>query len=324
MTKESETYSPLKIGLLASITIWFLFSFHELFKAFTSINEYSSFSGPAAFWVQITDISGAIGLISRTVAGFIAVIALIYYFRKQATTASAMKILRIILIAEAIYWLALLLSGIWGVLPAGTGGIGNNSPGSTGLHFNLGFLIETGIPCLVESIAIPVVLFKLILELNPNKSFKGAIKWGLIAGVVYLFVFWLGNTSNWIYTIYYTTKGTSYLTSYPENILSFVLTTVGLLALTLFSASFAKKSIGAESIEKLKMKTVGIIITLLGLYFLWNYLTWIFFGSDQLWSQWFAWFLGHNMDLWVLSVPLIGLPLLLRQSTSQKETVKES
>jgi hypothetical protein len=39
-------------------------------------------------------------------------------------------------------------------------------------------------------------------------------------------------------------------------------------------------------------------------------LTWIFFGRDQLWSEWFAWFLGHNMDLWIIAIPLVGLPLL--------------
>ncbi len=321
MAKENKIYTPLKIGLLTSITIWFLFSFHELFKAMTSINEFATISGPAAFWVQITDISGAIGLIARTLAGIVAVAAIIFYFKKKATTASAMKILRVVLIAEAIYWLSLLLSGIWGVLPIGPGGFGDTS---AGIHFNIGFMIETGIPCLFESIAIPIVLFKFVFELNPNKPLKGAIKWGLITGVIYLFVFWLDNTNNWIYTIYYTAKGTSYLTSYPENVLSFVLTTVGLLALALFSAYFAKKSIGIESMEKLRMRTVGFIITLIGLYFLWNYMTWIFFGSNQLWSQWFAWFLGHNMDLWILSVPLIGVPLLLGGSSPPKEILGEN
>ncbi len=291
---------------------WFLFSFHELVNAVVSINEYTYMTGPTAFWVRITDISGLLGLIARTVAGLVAVVALIYYFRKQVTTGSSMKILRVILLGEAVYWLAFLLSGIWGVLPAGTNGLGN-----------LGFLIETGIPCLFEAIAIPLVLFKLILELNPSKPLKGAIKWGLIAGVVYLFVFWLDNAGNWIYTIYFAGKGVPYLTAYPENMLSFILTTVGLLALALFSAYFAKKSIGAESLERLNMKTIGVIITLTGLYFLWNYLTWIFFGSNQLWSDWFAWFLGHNMDLWVLSVPLIGLPLLLNRGSDQKESIKE-
>ena len=35
--------------------------------------------------------------------------------------------------------------------------------------------------------------------------------------------------------------------------------------------------------------------------------------EDIKWSGWYAWFLGHNMDLWALSLPLFGLPLLFHQ-----------
>jgi uncharacterized membrane protein YqhA len=115
----------------------------------------------------------------------------------------------------------------------------------------------------------------------------------------------------WIATLM--SKGTEYLITYPENLLSFALTTIGLLALAVFTAYFTKKSIGTESLEKLKLRTIGAIIVALGLYFLWNYLTWIFFGG---WSNWYAWFLGHNLDLWMLSLPLVGLPLLFKRQTS--------
>ncbi len=37
---------------------------------------------------------------------------------------------------------------------------------------------------------------------------------------------------------------------------------------------------------------------------------WLFLGTDAKWSTWYAWLLGHNMDLWVLSLPLIGIPLM--------------
>jgi hypothetical protein len=166
----------------------------------------------------------------------------------------------------------------------------------------------------VESIAIPIALFKLAFALDPNKPPKGAIKWGLIAGTICVLLFWLSNTSIWVSTVWQ--KGTEYLTSYPENLLSFGLTTIGIFALALFTAYFSKKSIGTETLEKLKLKTLGAIIVALGLYFLWNYLTWIFFGRNELWSSWYAWFLGHNMDLWLLSIPLVGLPLLFERKAS--------
>jgi len=86
-----------------------------------------------------------------------------------------------------------------------------------------------------------------------------------------------------------------------------------LLALTLYSVYTTKKLSGTVSLQELNLKPVGVIILGLGLFFLWNYLTWIFFGGDHVWSSWYAWLLGHNMDLWMLSLPLVGLPLLFNR-----------
>jgi hypothetical protein len=115
----------------------------------------------------------------------------------------------------------------------------------------------------------------------------------------------------WIITVM--SRGTKYLTTYPENLLSFASTTIGLLALAVFTAYFTRKSIGTETLEELKLRTIGAIMVALGLYFLWNYLAWIFFGG---WSDWYAWFLGHNLDLWMLSLPLVGLPLLFKRQAA--------
>jgi hypothetical protein len=322
MNQGYKTHPSLKVGLLTVSTIWFLFSFHELFKAMVNINEFVYVAGPNAFWIMITDYSGVVGLIARTLAGLIAVVTVVLYIkgRFDSPSISIVRALHLILLAEAIYWLSLILSGVWGIIPI-EWAAGNFTKGlSFGLHFDAGFLIETGLPCIVESIAIPAALFKIVYELRPKRPAKNAIKWGLITFAIYVFVYWLNNTGNWIYTIYYTPKGISYLINHPANLLSFVLTTIGLLALTIFAASFAKKSSKIQNIKDLKMKTLGALIVLLGLYFLWNYLTWIFFGNNQLWSQWYAWFLGHNMDLWLMAIPLVGLPLLYELPSSQRST----
>jgi hypothetical protein len=130
-------------------------------------------------------------------------------------------------------------------------------------------------------------------------------------------LFWISNTSNWQYAI--RQKGMEYLTGHPENILNFALTTVGLLALTLYSAYFTLKSTKVDSLEMRNLRAVGAIILALGMYFLWNYLTWIYFGGDAVWSFWYAWFLGHNLDLWMLALPLVGLPLLFENKSPKKE-----
>jgi hypothetical protein len=305
---EPKFYSPLKIGLLIVSIAYFLFTFHAMFTL-SWIGEWTGLSGLASFWIFITDVSTAFGLVFRLIASFIAVAAIIFYFAKKGLSApTAFKVLKWILVLEAIYWVPLILSGLMGVLPVELAGFGT---GGEGLHFSLVLLITTGIPCLVSSIAIPIALFKLASNLNPNKPAKNAIKWGLIAGTVYIFVFWLSNAGMWITTLL--SKGTEYVSAYPENLLSFILTIYGLPVLAIFTAYFMGKSMGTEALEKLELRTMGAIITALGLYFLWNYLTWIFFGG---WSEWYSWFLGHNLDLWMLSLPLVGLPLLFKRQAS--------
>jgi hypothetical protein len=303
---EQKFYSPLKIGLFIVVLSYFLFTFHAMFTL-SWIGEWEYLGGSTlGFWIFITDISASFTLVFRFIGSLIAIAALIFYFAKKGfSTPTRFKVLKWILVLEAIYWLGLFVSGVWGVMPAELGGFGS---GGT-------LLITTGIPCLVAATAIPIALFKLASKLTPKKPTKDAIKWGLIVGTVYVFVFWLNNTGNWISTV--SQKGMVYLTSYPENLLSFGLTIFGLLALALFTAYFTKRSIGTETLEKLKLGTLGAIIVALGLYFLWNYLTWIFFGRPELWSSWFAWFLGHNLDLWMLSLPLLGLPLLFYNKTAK-------
>jgi hypothetical protein len=78
----------------------------------------------------------------------------------------------------------------------------------------------------------------------------------------------------------------------------------------MYAAYFAKKSIGTGSLAKLNLRTVGVIVTLVGLYFGLHYVMWIFLGSVGGWGSWYAWILGHNLDLWAMSLPFVGLPLL--------------
>ena len=303
---ENRFYSPLKIGFLIVIIAYFLFTVHALFTL-SWIGEWESLGDSVGFVIFVEDISGSIGLVFRFGASLIALGGIIFYLiKKSLPTKPAMKILKAILVCEAIYWLGLLASGVMPLIYL--------RGGNHAILSVLTSVFLSDIPCLVESLAIPFALFILASKLSPNKPAKGVIKWGLIAGTVYIFVFWLVNTTIWISTI--RTKGIEYLTYYPENLVSFVLTTVGLLALTVFSAFFYKNTVGKENLDANKLRIAGTIITALGLYFLWNYLTWIFFGKPELWSIWYAWFLGHNLDLWIMATPLVGLPLLFKRRDS--------
>ena len=305
MTEMMDTrrYWPLKVGLLLVSLSWFLYMLYEFANGI--INR-----GPLeVFFILVTDVPGCIGLGFRTAAGFIAVVTILFYIvKKDLSKSEALMALRLIVLFEAGYWfLSFFMSGVWGLI-----GLANPS-----VTFGDAFLmtIESTLPCFVQSIGLVAVLVKLFLELSPNKPEKNAVKWGLIAGAFYVFVFWLNNTGMWIAAV--VDKGTDYIMLYPSNLFSFLFTTVGLLLLALYAAYFSKKSIGTESFAKLNLHTVGVIVTLVGLYFGVHYVMWIFLGSVGGWGTWYAWIMGHNLDLWAMSLPFVGLPLLFWRNAKE-------
>jgi hypothetical protein len=283
----------LKAGLLIVALAYFSFAFYE----FTL-----SIFGRGTFWpTVVTDVPSVVGLAFRTAAGLIASVTVLFFIVKRDLERSeALMSLRWILLLEAAYWLSLLPSGLLGL----TSGYSSSVEG----------FVESTLPCLIESIGLPILLAKLFFELNPKKPSQGKIKWSLILGTYYLFVFWLSNSGNWIYVV--STKGIGYVTSYTTNLFSFVLTTVGLLLLTIYLGYFSRKTSGNATID-LGLKGVGGILTALGLYFNTIYMLYIFFGATGGWSEWYAWFFNHNMDLWLVSLPLIGLPLLFTKETNE-------
>jgi hypothetical protein len=297
----------LRIGILIVALTWFFFTGFQFIKS-----AFNIFDDPSRlFWVSLTDTAGTFGLAFRTMAALIAILTVAFYIAKKDLSKPELTMsIRWIILGEAVFMLALFPCVVWSLAAA----LGTSNT------FGLGSFIESTLPVFVESVIIPIVLFKLFLELNPNKPARGAIKWGLISGTVYLFMFWINNTGNWIGAM--DRKGIEYITIYPDHILSFGLTTIGLLALAIYAAFYTKQSASLDSINQLNLKKAGAIITLLGLYFLLNYVLWLFLGTDAKWSTWYAWLLGHNMDLWVLSIPLIGIPLMYKRALSPTKSLR--
>ena len=243
---------------------------------------------------------GGIGLAFRTVGGLIAVItALFYLVKRDLSEAETLISLRYVVILEAAYWLSLIPS----IIP--------NAWTSFGV-----MTVENNIPITVASIALPIVLIILFFNLTPKKAATSGLKWGLISGTVYILVFWLNNTCNWIAAVW--VKGIDYLTLYPANLFSFLLTAAGLLLLTLYAAYFSKKSIGKRDFAQLNLRTVGIIITTFGLYFDVIFVMYLFLGAVGGWGSWYAWFFGHNMDLWLLALPMAGMPFLFQRKVQNQ------
>lgn len=313
-------YSPLKIGLFIVALAYFLFALHDVFTL-GWIGEWNRIaSGHFRFEIYVEDvIGGALATPARLAAGIVGFSAVVYYFAKKNISRQVVyTALRCIFVLEALYW---LLS----YFPSGYFE-------TRDLFFTSGFIVDRSLmgilnsftvnvlPLWVESIVLPVVLFILAFKLSPGKPLKSGLHWGMITGAVYVFVFWILNTTLWVSVIDETGKGIPYLTSYPQNMLNFVLAAFGLLALGIYTAMLTAKSWKAETLEDLNLRAWGAVILALGLYFLWNYLTWIYFGG---WSDWYAWFLGHNEDLWIMALPMLGVPILFNgasRKTHKDET----
>lgn len=310
---EQKFYTPLKIGLLVVVIAYFLFTLKEMFTL-SWIGEWNRMgSGSFATTIFVEDISATIGLVFRFAASILAFMAVIVYFaKKNLSKPTAYKVARWVLVFEGIYWLGLIatagysVQSFWPIL------LRHRS--LYNLLYTLGVSV---IPTVVEAVIFPIVLFIFAFKLSPNKPLKAPIKWGFITGTVLIVVFWLINTSIWLGLT--RQKGMAFLTGRPEYLISYVITVFGLLLLAIYSGYVAKKSAGTETLENLKFGAIGAITTSLGLYFLWNYLSWVILAGTQ-WNDWYRWFLGHNMDLWMLSLPLLGLPLLFLKKHNKENS----
>jgi hypothetical protein len=320
---EQKFFTPLKAGILIVVIAYFLYTLHATFTL-EWWGEWDRIAGGSfRFVILVEDIVAFVGIVFRFAASIIAFGAVLYYFTKKSISKPAVyKILKVILVFEAIYWLGLTATTYF-TLASFVRFLGHQSILATLDSLALGV-----IPSIIEAIVVPIVLFILAFKLNPNKPLKSAIKWTLITGTLYIATFWLVYTSIWDSIIQ--TQGLQYLlfvpmqvngvetlVLHPEHLISFITTAFGLLALVIYAAYFTKKSKGAETLQQLNLKRVGFIILGLGMYFLWNYISWALLAG-AVWNNWYAMFLGHNLDLWMLSLPLLGLPMLFTSKTDEK------
>jgi len=298
--KKNKTF---RIGLFLTALAWFTFTFYEFANGLLH-NFHPDADNPVWTYLVLQETGGCVGLGLRTAGGLVAVIVSLFYLMNRALSEpEALMALRVVVIFEATYWLSFLFS----IIP-------------TEFTRLTVMTIENNIPVTVQAIALPIVLVMLFLNLSPKKAATSGMKWGLISGTVYILVIWLNNACNWIVDVVpllgsemMGTKGIEYISLYPANLFSFALTVFGLLLLALYALYFSKKSIGKNDFTTINLRTVGFIVTALGLYFDIIYVMYMFLGPVGGWGIWYAWFTGHNLDLWLMALPFIGLPLLFQR-----------
>jgi hypothetical protein len=286
-TIENKSNWAFRIGLFIIALTWLFFSIYQSGKSIFNFDPELAF----------TDLPGSIGLGFRTVAAFVALVTiLIFLVKRDLSKLELLTNFRWILLFEAVYWLVFLPSGIWGFQYSGV------------QYSHEFFIIETGLPCIVQGLIMPPVLVMLFFKLSPKRPAKGAIKWGLIAAVAQILVFWFNYTSQWWSEIYL--DGTKFLTQYPMYALEFAGTVGGLLLLAVYAILYARRMSGVESLDGLDLRHAGFIITLLGLYFDIIVLLWLLFGNVGTLTVWPTISVDHNLNLWLVSLPLVGLPLI--------------
>jgi hypothetical protein len=308
---DSKFYSPFKIGLLIVTIAYVVFNLHTLFTT-EWIGEWTRYPEGINQIILIEDINATACLFFRVAGSILALVVLcIYLVKKEFPKKKAYLVARIVIVFEGIYWLGLITSAGADVYST-IAGLGHFPIERSLYYFTAGAL-----PAVLESVVLPLVLFIFAYKLSPNKPIKPAIKWGLISALMFIVVYWTLNTGIWMYTLPGT--GMEYLTKYPQLMVAFLSTVIGLGILTAYSVIVTKQLAKTETLQDLNFKPMGVIVTGLGVWYLWNYLTYILLGGDYMWSSWWSWLLGHNMDLWMLSLPLVGLPLLF-MSKSPKES----
>ena len=280
----------LRIGFFLTSLSWFTFTFYEFVNSLLHNYHNETWN-----WLLFQETGGCVGLGLRTAGSLIAVIAALFYLvKRDLSQPETLMALRLVVILEASYWLSFLFS------------IGPNQFTTFST-----WTIANNIPVTVQLILLPIVLVMLFFNMSPKKAATGGIKWGLISGTVFILVLWLNNAGNWIAAAMI--KGIDYLTLYPANMFSFILTVVGMLLLTLYSAYFSKKTIAQHDPSQINLRTIGFIITAVGLYYDIIYVMFLSMGAVGGWGMWYAWFTGHNLDLWLIALPFAGLPLLLKK-----------
>jgi hypothetical protein len=277
----------IKLGLFIVVLFWFIYTVYQLIEILHGGIE-----------VPFTDIPATLGLSLRTIASLIALLAAgLYMIRYNFSSMRTLYYFRWVVVFEAAYWLSFLPSGIWGFQY------------NTILYSQEFFILSIGIPCILEAILLSSILFILASRIGAKKPEQVTIKWLLITVVAYFFVFWFNYTAQWWSEIF--VSGTSFIWTSRLYAFEFILTIGGLLLLTIYSGIFTKISIGADSVEKLNLRKVGATITAFGLYFDLLLLLWILFPNlgDAL-TVWPTISVEHNPDLWMASLPFIGIPLM--------------
>jgi hypothetical protein len=306
--------SALKIGLSIVLVSWLLYTTYWFFK---SLNWW-----PLTSAVDfILGAFGTIGLALRIGAVLLVITTYMLLWRGKGWIKVTWA-LRYALPLEAVYFMCFFPSAVFGFLEGFNIVSGFHTLNQGGLWF----LFETAIPTLVQATLVPFALLKLWSKLTANPSRQEVAKWACITGIAYLVYWWITYFGQWIasilqpasYAATYPGYGLGYVFNYPVNTFTFLLSAIGLPLLIGFFYWTSKPVISGVE-KEFSLRNVGVMLTLLGFFFIVNIAFFHLYGYSGGASIWIIFFMFNNPDLWCITLPLIGILLILAKSKVKLE-----
>jgi|WetSurMetagenome_2_1015567.scaffolds.fasta_scaffold21363_6 hypothetical protein len=296
-------------GLLITLSLWVTWTVYWAVKLYSSVPDIWAVPDPLGklyFSSTMSLISMLSGLTLRAAGAALAVFTAVFYFR-DGWNDTVRRLLGVVIVFEAIY-LILMIPTAWVGPDVG----------------DFVLVPEASIPAIFEAIFVPIPLLITAASLRWKGKTGTALRWASLSAVMYVFALFVRFTGQWIavfiQTPIYTTffggfpsHGTSYILNYPLNMVSFLLTVVGLPLLAIFALITLLPVILRLGVP-ISLHSVGFALTLLGAYFgVAFFALYAFPGFVAEKSIWSSFFTGHNVDLWMFGLPAIGIPLMLRQ-----------
>ncbi|MGE5188165.1 MAG: hypothetical protein ACM3JE_03975 [Betaproteobacteria bacterium] len=272
------------------------------------------------WWWQILyygseGVTGSVAIVLRAIAGFFAFyVAFLYWRNKPETMQKIRRNARIALLCEAGFFLALI--------PSVIAAFAYNLSTEYLFYFDhtpeLILLFGTAIPCLGIVMLVPPFLLKLRGTIKDGGQTAEIVKWSCLTGLAYLFVvFWFNYSMLWAasmvpYPQAYELTGWAFALV-PLNLVSFLFTVVGLVAVALAATVIVIPVIRNGS-NRLNLAGIGAVMVALGGYFvfhiLYYYLTGGYEAHPGVWYEVIS--PMHNPNLWALSFIFVGVPLIIQ------------
>jgi len=275
-----------------------------------------------SWWIALfysSELGGVVCTSLRFIGGIFALYSAFLFLKdEQSFTPRVKRNVCRALVFEAGYYLALIPSVILGFVHP----LFAEKLWYFDSTLGIPVLLVSGMACLFMVAVIPPNLFRLRSKIVGDALKEEVVRQICIVGISYLFVvFWLNYSLAWIATtvpwVERAQPGISILFE-PVNLVSFMFTVFGLLALALSALFYSLPYIRRKGVSS-SLKRLGFIMAAFGGYFILvialYFIAGGYAGRPTVWHEMVV---PHNPDLWCVTFFPLGLRLMSIKSELKK------